>query len=368
MLSSVHIENYRNLKSVTLDPLRQVTLISGPNSIGKTAVLEALWLHHGQGNPKLLWNMNVLRGWTPSDGNPLYALAQHEGPVHITGTRQDRLHTEVFFDVRERKDMSFLREGFETQPQVEKVTSGTAGEPTSRLSGFQQEAIKYEVLAKYVVQGKTKSEIVGLVARTAGGLAILVDPRTALPSTPQGIILRPGYRGVTPEIIDRFSRLAKAGLEPQLVSALKFIEPRLERVEVLTEGGTADLWGKLQGGLHKPVSQLGDGLGKVVALYVNLFEAKDGMVAVDEIENGVHHSALPQLWRTLGSFASTFNVQVVATTHSRECIEAAWEAFADLPQSSFVLHRLYRQDDQVQSEAYEGEKLQAALETGFEVR
>ena len=49
MITKLAIQNFRGLKSVTLDHLRRVTILVGGNDTGKTSVLEALTLLLGDG-------------------------------------------------------------------------------------------------------------------------------------------------------------------------------------------------------------------------------------------------------------------------------------------------------------------------------
>ncbi|MDM8557605.1 AAA family ATPase [Candidatus Parabeggiatoa sp. HSG14] len=44
MYQSITIKNFRSFSDLTIAPLGQVNLIIGANSIGKTALLEALFL------------------------------------------------------------------------------------------------------------------------------------------------------------------------------------------------------------------------------------------------------------------------------------------------------------------------------------
>ena len=62
MLTSLSVENYRNLKSVSLDNLGRLTLIGGKNGAGKTALLEALWLLSGPDIPELSVRVSAFRG------------------------------------------------------------------------------------------------------------------------------------------------------------------------------------------------------------------------------------------------------------------------------------------------------------------
>ena len=65
MLTSLTIENFRNLESVTLERLGRVTLIAGKKSGGKTALIEALWLLSGPNLPELSERVNAFRGLPP---------------------------------------------------------------------------------------------------------------------------------------------------------------------------------------------------------------------------------------------------------------------------------------------------------------
>ena len=53
MYKSFNIENFRCFSELTLKPLERINLIAGKNNIGKTALLEALWIRHGYQNPEL---------------------------------------------------------------------------------------------------------------------------------------------------------------------------------------------------------------------------------------------------------------------------------------------------------------------------
>src|SRR4051794_3252474 len=50
MLHSFHIKNYRGFKDFKIDPLDRVNLITGSNNVGKTSLLEALYLNLAPGS------------------------------------------------------------------------------------------------------------------------------------------------------------------------------------------------------------------------------------------------------------------------------------------------------------------------------
>ena len=104
-------------------------------------------------------------------------------------------------------------------------------------------------------------------------------------------------------------------------------------------------------------------------LFVGFHEVRGGLVIVDEIENGLHHLILPDLWRRTRLMVDEFDVQLFATTHSGECVAAACDAFGDRA-DDVAIHVLHRADDdrRVHAATYAGETLQAARDRDLDVR
>ena len=72
-----------------------------------------------------------------------------------------------------------------------------------------------------------------------------------------------------------------------------------------------------------PLSIFGDALRRAVLLASTLYALKGGgVLLIDEVEMGIHVSALGRVFAWLGRAARQFGVQVVATTHSLEVIDA----------------------------------------------
>ncbi|WP_049802644.1 AAA family ATPase [Gloeothece verrucosa] len=59
---------------------------------------------------------------------------------------------------------------------------------------------------------------------------------------------------------------------------------------------------------------------------INLIDVKNGILLIDEIENGIHYLNQREFWLHLFKLAKALDVQIFATTHSLEMIKA----FADV--------------------------------------
>jgi AAA15 family ATPase/GTPase len=112
---------------------------------------------------------------------------------------------------------------------------------------------------------------------------------------------------------------------------------------------------------------MGDGMNRVFELALGLANSKDGLLLVDELENGVHYSAQEQLWRLIFETASQLNVQVFATTHSWDCIESFQRA-ASAHQADGALISLARQDGDVKATVFNERDLEIITRESIEVR
>jgi len=92
------------------------------------------------------------------------------------------------------------------------------------------------------------------------------------------------------------------------------------------------------------------------------------LLLIDEVENGIHYSVLPDLWRFLIRVAKLRDLQVFAATHSWDCVEAFQDAAAKEEDSDAVLIRLERKGDANRAVIFADEQLPIVTQHGIEVR
>jgi hypothetical protein len=167
---------------------------------------------------------------------------------------------------------------------------------------------------------------------------------------------------------DEFSKLAKEGRESEAIDFLRIIEPRLETLKVITEGPSSSVHGKLEGLSHSfPIHFMGEGMEKLLNLLVGMVYSKGGCVFVDEMENGIHYSALPTIWKAIGQAVCKYDCQIITTTHSYECLQAAHEGLSEMPEN-FRYIRLHRKDDEISAKLSNYDMIGTAIKTNLEVR
>jgi predicted ATPase len=92
-------------------------------------------------------------------------------------------------------------------------------------------------------------------------------------------------------------------------------------------------------------------------------------ILIDEIENGFHYSFFPKLWEIIGNVSQETGCQVVATSHSYECIKGA-KCLAlnkDKP-DLFRFIRLDRIDDTIVPKIFDNEAFEYSINNEWEVR
>jgi len=157
---------------------------------------------------------------------------------------------------------------------------------------------------------------------------------------------------------------------PVLVNGLNVIVPDLTDLRLSTDDRQPFLIADI--GLSRLIGlqSLGDGINRMAGVILAMHEASNGIVLVDEIENGLHHKILQSIWKVIYELSVSRNVQVFATTHSLEMIEAANEAFKNDDVDDFRFHRLYRDTTtgNIEARTYNEYSIYAALSRDREVR
>ena len=122
-------------------------------------------------------------------------------------------------------------------------------------------------------------------------------------------------------------------------------------------------------GMQEPFSlkSMGDGILRLFQIVLALVNAQDGILLIDEMENGLHWSIQPKVWDVVFRLAEKLDIQIFATTHSRDGIEAfdaVWKK--NVQAGAFI--RLDLRADGVAATPYDCETLSDALETDVETR
>ena len=359
-LESLSISGFRGIGQLTIPRLGRVTLIAGKNGVGKTTVLEALSVYASRGRLQALREILVRRDeWTSDSdgqqgGKEIAALDRlfYQDEHVRTSISVGPAHGGPVFEMQDIDDFSAIpneiADGiFDTadtdKPRVLRVAFGTV----------ERFYIGYDIDQLRVCKGQ-RSETFG-------------NPIKCRWIGPQIISNR--------QLARLWDQVVRENLESLALDALRLVYGNeVERTPVMIGDGSGRgvdrrAVVKLRHrDLPVPLRSLGDGATRILSIVLALANSRDGILLVDEAENGVHYSLHERLWTMVFRIAHEHNVQVVATTHSKDCINGfagAALASSDVD-SNFV--RIGRRNGELQAVQYSKEQLEVAAEQNIEVR
>ena len=138
-----------------------------------------------------------------------------------------------------------------------------------------------------------------------------------------------GPNGLSAIQLDKlWQKVALSDLEKDVVDCLNIVYPGIDAVAVLTAPKTQTPSIRVKHPSFSrphPLKSLGDGTGRLFGLTLALVASQNGVLLIDEIENGVHYTVLVSLWKFISKVSRRLNVQVFATSHSLDCIKAFHE-------------------------------------------
>lgn len=350
MIKSLEVANFKCYKQVGLKNLRRMNVILGLNGSGKTALMESLFLASG-GSPELAIRIRAFRGldrmaFTQSD------------PSTFENLWIDLFHQ---FDKSQRISIRLIDSSGKPR-SLEISTSPERGYVLPVGDQPVENAIIGTPLNFAYRFGVGKPEVHPMQL-TVKGLQI-----GASKNVYRAALLSPHGHGHH-NLAQRFSDISKSGEDASVIEVLREDFPQIEdlRIELLT-GNVPAIWVKVKSVKRRfPIELLSSGITNYLAILLAIANCRNGSVLVDEIENGVHYTVLPQMWRRVHAFAKKFDTQIFASTHSMECLQAMLPIMEG-HDSEFSLLRTTNRDGASLVEQFDGKNLHAAISENFELR
>ncbi|MCD8487516.1 MAG: ATP-binding protein, partial [Desertifilum sp.] len=136
----------------------------------------------------------------------------------------------------------------------------------------------------------------------------------------------------TEKMIELFDQVVLTPEEELVTEALQTIEPNIKRIASVTSVSFLRYTRSHRGFVVRlsnsnqriPIGSMGDGIWRMLGLTLAIVNAKNGVLLVDEIDTGLHFSAMADMWKLIWKTAKRLNVQVFATTHNSDC----WKSLA----------------------------------------
>lgn len=140
---------------------------------------------------------------------------------------------------------------------------------------------------------------------------------------PIPLVLNATNRIPPTDIAEKLDLATRDGNEKKWLEGLECIDSSIEQVRTFTIKSNHRVYVKKEGeSKYHNLSHMGDAVNKILEIIASISQNKNGILLIDEIENGIHYSHHEAFWEMLFKLCKEFEVQVFATSHSLEMIKA----------------------------------------------
>ncbi len=372
VLPSLEIRQFRAFRQLEIERLGRVNLIVGKNNVGKTSVLDALHLYANPGSPRVLLDLVSSRdefdqphasrsnGHRPTpvpvaavfhsrEAIPDQTPAISIGP---TGNESKTLRIKLTTEKKYRKSRESISRTIKTPEPDELVWEGMPS--LSYQVGRDPQVLlpvddswrfsRYDHVVTPLTEALTKNTVISCYIRVNG-----LDPEWTARA---------------------WANINLTNYHDDITRSLRVIEPLVAQTSANVNALEKLVPIVRLEGSSEPITlrSMGDGMVRLFNLALALVSSKGGILLVDEIENGLHYSVHENLWKLVFKTARDLNVQVFATTHSWDCIEAFQRAACEDTSSEGYLIRLGWKRDEIVATVYDENDLAIVTRDHIEVR
>ena len=360
MLRSLEVENFRGLTKQSLTNLSRINVIVGPNAAGKTALLKSIFLG-ARASPQAglaLWHARSQQMALPM-GVPGFRAVWGGFFSGMDMSRQ----ISIFF-----VDSNLGRRGIRIFP--------SKSDPIGTTNRKKRQQTLPQVAASLTDPSDNQSLTFERIGQ--GG----AQNRVRTMVGPQGQLLADAGNPIGPSVaifgssavynehdnITWLSELSVANREGEALRLLQAEFPYIESLATLSISGFQGIYVSYTGAQTKlPIGLVSSGIQKILTFILASLNYTDGIILIDELENGLFYKRYGDVWSLLHELAVERDNQIFVTSHSLECLKAALSVVQKAPED-FTLIRMERKNSRYGSAKFDGVEFAAALEQDVDPR
>lgn len=381
MIRQLEIKGLRCFEHFEVRDLGRVNLLVGTNNCGKTTVLESIQLATSPGDVLAIYKTLRRRGeaWR-SESRP----GQEADVRRLFHGHELRIGSAFQVEAWMNGGSQSMRAEVVTDPAPD-GRGANEGQRELFEDGPTETDLDYLAVAmglnvtwlNHAKRGTpVRTEFVSRISRQGGVSSRQLQPTYSVADSPASQFISTASLEAE-HVVSLFESIVLTPHEELVVDALRIIEPSIERIatgnadnlRMLGSEGRGGMLVRCQGVKHRiPIGSMGDGIWRMLGLALALVRCENGILLVDEIDTGLHYSVMADMWRLVNATAKRLNVQVFATTHSRDCFESlAAICREDVSEGSETTIQRIERDKHV-AVSYTEQEIIAAAERGMEVR
>ncbi len=345
-LTYFKIENFKKFDSLEVNDIGQFNLIVGDNNVGKTCLLEAL-----------LFDDNFIR-WIRNYHHTLYLRGINFGPKNIN-LKDIEFPKQSYFSYLTNNDSKKINIETLTKKDKQNLSIEYVSFNDLQKSDFSKRKDNYEFEnLEHWIKFYKNSEFEELQFMYLDNLERIDEYWPYIQfNVSYSNDVEDFLRILERKRLDDDQKVNELSYnhKKELISILNNIFD-IEIVDFLTKyhgnNGMISIATKTNVN-YVPITQFGDGFNKIFRYLVEIMyvrENKDNRIMIDEIDTGIHYTKHKDFWVNILKVCKEFDVQLFATTHSKEFAQAYVDAAKDLNldiQNELRLIELYHSKQKV---------------------
>lgn len=368
MIEELHIQNFRCFEDITISSIGQVNLIVGKNNIGKTSLLEALYVYAKNGN---VWAIHQILNqrqdsFYPSQNNQFNQKSMEARVIFDSISN-------IFHKKTKANEFTCRLKNNDTEITIQKSDSvyHLAKEKNSHLDYNSTDSYRGDgfLITKSIKTEKDITLSIATIPSTIIDDINKINKGMRSPEVPLAHCKSSNYDVTL--LSDTWSELNDSNGVDSINDVMKIVDSRISQVYY-----TPKREAKVRLNEYKEaqmLSSLGEGATRIFQLFILAYSAEGGILTIDEFENGLHYSIQEDIFRELFKITKELGIQVFITTHSAETIKAFSKVANEDDGICARLIGLERSEKKstkgkIFSITYEADEMQSFIELGMEMR
>lgn len=337
MIEKLAIRNYKNFTSLDMPTVKQLNLFVGDNNVGKSNLLEAIYLYCGG------FSLQHIHEVLKSRHENLQCFGKEK--AHFP----EQQEIETFVPLLPNRDREFLKRtkdnsivvgtnidtlsfslihAYSKKTQLaENTIMRMAPYGQKQLPSFENERTAIAVCKRNDIETTFKSmdvskfaSVVDLFWLEGGGFS----RSNSLPVRHSIPCMYIECKRMMPQMLEfEWGDISLTEEEEKVREIMQLAMPTFNGFNVLrTREGRSVPYVRTTENLRLPLAALGDGVTHILNLVIACMKIRNGVLLLDEAESGLHYSSQTVLWEILNKLSQELNIQIFATTHSIDCISA----------------------------------------------
>ena len=352
MIREVNLENFRGFSHIVFSDFGRMTLISGKNNSGKSSVLEGIFLALDYRAPDSFAVLNSVRG-LPVLTSPAVLWE----PLFFNLLKKNDIIISLKFENSELKLKYSWDDAFALSNETPAVLNQfiSSAQPTYSLKfsfvyGNISESGHFVMGAQGIFRNMEREQ----------------NPFTSLPIIQYFHSSRGNSNALIAEL---FGIVVRKNKKNQIIDILRIIDDSISDMAAVVSLDQSQLYANVRG-QWLPLRLAGDGFDRLLLIIASLIAYPNSILMIDEIDAGFHYSVYDKFWEAVMNVAKEQNCQLIATTHSYECLDSAVSTVKRVGmQDDFCYFRLGKnKNGESVAYRYSADLLSSATDDNLEVR